>query len=203
MRTVSFLSLLCFCLSCVWITILLRFGLPQSHVIRGPDISFVSFVVSVMLLLSAVLSIHLGRRVNPPPLKSPTFFRWVLFFIGVLILLGGFVVFSVSIFSPDLFGSENSVPEIGVIAWLIVFLIVSLILYVVSRMNSKQRPNLLRYFALAVGVLAAFVTIIQALILIYAVPVNPPATYPFLSGLMTIAFLPLALLILGLSKDYV
>ncbi len=203
MRIASFLFLLCFCVSCVWITILLRFGLPQPHIIRGPDISYVPLVVSALLLLSAVFSIYLGRRVNPPPLKNRTFFRWVLFFIGVLILFGGFVVFSVSLYSPYLFGSEHSVPEIGVISWLIVSLILSLILYVASRMNSSQRPNLFRYFALVIAFLAASLTTVEVLILIYAAPVQPPTAFLFLSGLMTIAFIPYALLLLGITKDYI
>ncbi len=203
MRIASILSLLYFCVCCVWITILLRFGLPQPHIIRGPDISYVPLVVSALLLLSGVFSIFLGRRVNPPPLKNPSFFRWVLFFIGVLILFGGFVVFSVSLYSPYLFGSEHSVPEIGVISWLIVSLILSLILYVVSRMNSSQRPNLFKYIVLVIAFVAASLTTVEALILIYAVPVQPPTAFSFLCALMTIAFIPYALLLSGLTKDYI
>jgi hypothetical protein len=39
--------------------------------------------------------------------------------------------------------------------------------------------------------------------LIYAVPGKPPTAYPFLSGLLTIGFIPFSLLILIISKSYV
>ncbi len=203
MRIVLPIVLLLFGAVNLLIAFLMQLGLPSGYSVKGPNIFYVPFIIGALQVLMAIVSILLSRRSNPPPLKNPTFFRWVLFFTGVLILFGGFVVFNTSIFSPDLFGSERALPQIGVISWLIVSLIVSLILYVDSRNNFAQHPNLMRYFAIAVGVLAAFVTTVQALILIYAVPFEPPSTFPFLSGLMTVAFFPLALLILGLSKDYV
>ncbi|MGD9090957.1 MAG: hypothetical protein PVI38_20890, partial [Desulfobacterales bacterium] len=138
----------------------------------------------------------------PPPLKKPTVIRWFLLFAGLLVLFAGFAIFSVSLFTPYLFGSEQPVPKIGIISWLIASLMVSLILYVASRMNSTQRPNLMRYIAVVIVVIAAFLTTAQALIFIFAMPIEPPTAFPFFCGLMTIAFLPLAFLILALSKDY-
>lgn len=203
MRIASFLSLLYFSLSCAWITILLRSGFPQNNIVQGPDISSVSLVISIILLLSAFFTIYLGKRVNPPPLKNPTFIRWILFFLGVLILFVGFVVFSVSIYSPYLFGSEHSVPEIGVVSWLVMSLILAIVLFLASKMNSAQRPNLMRYLALILVIITTSLTTVQALILIYAMPVNPPAVFSFLSGLLTLAFIPFSLLILIISRSYV
>jgi hypothetical protein len=187
----------------VWVSILLRFGLPQFYLIRGPANSYVSLLVSALLLLLAVFSIYIGRKTNPPPIKNPTFFRWILFFTVLLILFIGFVIFNVSIFSPYLFGAEQPVPKIGIISWLITSFIVSPILYASSRMNSTHRPNLMRYVALSMIVIAALLTTVKALIFIFAMPFDPPATFPFYAGLMTLAFLPFSLVVLGLSKDYV
>lgn len=203
MRISSVLSLLYFAACCVWASIILHYGLPQSHNIQGSNISYVPLTIGVLQLLAAVFSIFLSRRINPPPLKSLTPLRWVLLVVSVIVLFCGFAVFSVSLYSPYLFGSQHSVPKIGVISWLVITLIVAAILYVVSKMNSARRPNLFRYIALVVALIAASLTTVQALILIYAVPVEPPAAFPFLSGLMTIAFIPFALLLLGLSKNYV
>lgn len=103
-------------------------------------------------------------------------------------------MFSVSLFSPYLFGSDQPVPEIGVISFIIVALILSAILYFASKMNTAQHPNLFRYIVLVGAFLAVSVNSVQCLMLIYAVPVQPPTAYPFLSGLLTIAFIPFSIL---------
>jgi hypothetical protein len=61
----------------------------------------------------------------------------------------------------------------------------------------------MRYFAALIAVLAAFLATAQALIFLFSMPIDPPTAFPFFCGLMTVAFLPLAFLILALSKDYV
>ena len=149
MRIASLLSLLYFGACCVWISVILHYGLPQSFIIKGPNISYVPILIGVMQLLAAVYSIFLSKRGNPPPLKKPTVFRWVLLAVSVIVLFCGFIVFSVSLYSPYLFGSQQSLPGVGVISWLITSLIVTVILYPVSKMNSARRPNLFRYFALS------------------------------------------------------
>lgn len=203
MRLAVVLSLLYFCTCCVLVTIILSFGLPQPHIIQGPNISYVPLIIGVLHLLAVIFSIFLGRRINPPPLENPTSLRWILLVVCVIVLFCGYVIMNMSIFVPHIFGSEHAVPEIGVLSWLVMSLILVLILYLTSRMNSIKRPNLFRYFALIIVFITASLTLIQSLILIYAVPGKPPATFPFLSGLMTIAFIPFALLVLGLSRDYV
>ena len=203
MRVASFLSLLFFCASCIWIALLLRFGLPQPHIIIGQNIYYVPVVIGAFQLILAILSIYLSKRVNPPPLKNPTFIRWILFVICTLILICGFIVFNVSLFSPYLFGSKHSVPKVGVASWLTTSSILAIILYFASKMNSINRPNLFRYIALGIAFIAAFLTLTQSLILIYAMPDQPATAFPFLSGLMTIAYIPYALLFFGLFNDYV
>lgn len=202
-RIVSILTLLYFCGCCVLLGIILSIGLPRTHLIQGPNLTYVPFIIAALQLLAVVFSIFLGRRVNPPPLKSPTSLRWALLFVGVMVLFCGYVIINMSIFVPHLFGSEYSVPQIGVVSWLVMSLILALILYFTSKLNSVSRPNLFRYFALIIAFIAGTLTLIQCLIFIYAMPVQPPTAFPFLSGLMTVAFIPYALLLLGLSKDHI
>jgi hypothetical protein len=203
MRIASVLSLLYFCASCMLVAIILSFGLPQTHNIKGPNISYVPFIVGVIQLAAALFYIHLGKRVNPPPLKAPGALRWVLLIIGLLVLFCGYVILNMSIFTAYIFGSKNPVPQIGVVSWLVMSVVLAALLYFASRMNSIKRPNLFRYFALTLALVAASLTTIQSLILIYAVPSDPPAAFSFLSAILTLAFLPFAFLLLGLSKDYI
>jgi hypothetical protein len=178
-------------------------ALPSGYNIEDPNIFYVPTIIAVIQVLLAIISILLSRKLNPPPLKIPNFLRWILSFVSLLILFIGFTIFSVSLYSPYLFGSEHPVPKIGIISWLIASVIVSLILYAASKMNSTQYPNLMRYLALSIVVIAALLTTVKALIFIFAMPFDPPATFPFYAGLMTLAFLPFSLVVLGLSKDYV
>jgi hypothetical protein len=178
-------------------------GLPSGYIIQGPNIFYVPTIVAVIQIAFAVISILPSSRSILPPFKKPSFLRWILSFMCLLFLLIGFTIYSVSLYSPYLFGSEQPVPIIGIISWLIASAIVSLILYVASKMNSSERPNLMRYISLVIAAIGAFFTTAQALIFIFAMPNDPPSTFPFYAGLMTLAFLPLSLVVLGLSKDYV
>ena len=130
-----------------------------------------------------------------------SFFRWILILAGALILFCWFTLFSVSLFSPYLFGSNQPVPQIGVISSLIMALILSAILYFSSKMNTARHPYLFRYIASVVAFLAVNLASVQCLMLIYAVPSQPPTAYPFLSGLLTTAFIPFSLLVSIISKS--
>lgn len=53
------------------------------------------------------------------------------------------------------------------------------------------------------GPVIAFVPfLIAVLVLIFAAPVTPPTTYPFLAGILTTAYLPFSALIYLLAKTY-
>jgi hypothetical protein len=203
MRIVSFSLLLYLSASALLVAIINYTGLPSSYLLEGSDILFIPIIISAANLISAIYSIFKIKKINPPPLMRPSFMRWLLIAIGVFVLFCWFTLFSVSLFSPYLFGSDHPVPEIGVVFSLIIAIILAVILYFASRMNTAAHPNLFRYIALAIAFLAVSVNSVQCLMLIYAVPVQPPTAYPFLSGLLTIAFIPFSLLILIISKGFV
>jgi len=203
MYIASFIFLIYMGVSSFFIAIINHFGvLPPSHV-KDSIIPVIPIIICTVNLILAVYSIFKAKNVNPPPLKRPTAIRWILIAIGVMILFCCFTLFSVSLYSPYLFGSDQPVPEIGVISSLITALILAVILYFASRMNTATHPNLFRYISLAVAFLAVSVNSVQCLMLIYAVPVQPPTAFPFLSGLLTIAYIPFSLLIFIISRSYV
>lgn len=203
MRIASLIALLYFCASCVWIGIVLLFATPQSYIVNGPNTAYLPFIIALLQLATAWFWIHLVKRVNPPPIKRPGALRWVLFIIGLLVLFCGYVIFNMSIFTASLFGSEQPAPQIGAVTWLVMSAVLAALLYFASGKNSIERPNLFRYLSLTVALVAASLTTVQSLILIYAVPTEPPAAYSFLSAILALGFLPFAFLLLGLSKDYI
>lgn len=202
MRIASFLLLLFLGAAAFIIAIINNSGIPSSHLIKGSSISFIPVIICIINLILVVYSTFKVKNVNPPPLKQPTFIRWILIFAGVFFLFCLFTVFSVTLYSPYLFGSNQPLPQIGVISTLIMALILSAILFLASKMNTAKRPNLFRYIALAIAFFAVNLISVQCLILIYAVPVQPPTAYPFLSGLLTLAFIPFSILVLIISKSY-
>ena len=203
MRTVSSLFLLYLGASAFFVTIISNMDLPSSYLTKGPNFQFIPIIICIVNLIFAVYSIFKRKNFNRPPAKQPTFFRWILIAIGVFIFFCGFTSFSVSLYSPFLFGSNEPVPQVGVISSFIMALMLSAILHFTSKMNTAQQPNLFRYISMIVAFLAANINLVQCLMLIYAVPVQPPTAYPFLSELLTIAFIPFSLVILTISKSYV
>jgi hypothetical protein len=203
MRLVSFLLLLYLSISAFLISFINHSGVPSSFTINGPNIVYVPIFIGIANLVVAFFSIFKGKKIIIPPLNKPAVIRWILIAIPAFVLFCGFTMFSVSLFSPYLFGSNQPIPQIGVISSLILALILSILLYFASSMNTAAHPNLFRYIALAIAFLAASVNSVQCLMLIYAVPVHPPTAYPFLSGLLTIAFIPFSMLILIISNSYV
>jgi hypothetical protein len=202
MRIISFSMLLYLSASALLIAIINHSGLPSSNLMKEPKI-LIPVIICIINLILAVYSIFKIKKNNPPSLKRPSFMRWFLIVIGVFVLFCWFTLFSVSLFSPYLFGSDQPVPEIGVISSLIMALLLSAILYFASRMNTASHPNLFRSIALAIAFLAVSLNSVQCLMLIYAVPVQPPTAYPFLSGLLTVGFIPFSLLVLIISKSHV
>ena len=203
MRIVSFLFLLYFSAIALLITILNNSILSSQQLTNGPNPPFIPAFICITNLIFAIYSIFKSKDANPPPLKRPIFIRWFLLAGGLFILFCGFTMFSVSLFSPFIYGSDRPVPEIGVILHLIMIFILSVILYFAYNMNTPERPNLFRYLAMVVAFLGVNLTTVLCLMLLYAVPVQPPTPFPFLSGLLTIAFLPISLLILIISKSQV
>ena len=203
MRIVSFLSLLYFSISAFLIAIINHSGLPSSFIIEGRNIVYVPILIGIADLVAAIFSILESKKNISPPLMKPPNIRWLLMIGAAFFPFCAFTMFSVSLFSPFLFGSNQPAPGIGVICSLIIALILSAILFFASRMNSTRKPNLFRYIALVVAFIAVSLTTVQCLMLIYAVPVQPPTAYPFLSGILSIAFIPFSLLILIISKSYV
>ena len=203
MRIVSFLLLMYLGASAFLIAIIIHSGLPPSSLTKGSNLPIIPIIICIINLLLAVYSIFKIKNVNPPFLKRRTFTRWFLIAIGAFILFCSFTLFSVSLFSPYLFGSEQPVPQIGVICSVVVAVILSVILYFASKMNTTERPNLFRYIAMGGAFFAVNLTSVQCLMLIYAVPVQPPTAFPSLSGVLTIAYIPFSLLLLSLAKDYV
>ena len=200
MRIAAFLLLLVFSKVNFIIGLLMTYALPENHIIQGPVISYVPFMMAAFSLVLSILTLMTFRNQNPPPLKEPGMSRWFWLTAGASMFISGWWVSLLALYAPDVFGSKDPLPQAGVIIFLITSLAVSAVLFFTSQMNSTRRPNLLRYLVLVITVGAFFMTTSFCLVLIFAAPHQPPTTFPFLAGILSMAYLPFSVLIYLLAK---
>ena len=199
-RWVAFLALLLSSISALTISIILMYAMPESLTEEISYAKFIPVIVSVLLAISAFYSLKPGKRTNSLPTKDPSIFRWLGFVMGILLSFGGLVLFSFYINV-----SEQPSPSIGTISYLVLFSASILLFYLVSRMNTIKRPNLLRWIILCLGIfIYQNCPMIVSLILIYSVNIGPQQVpFPFWAVIATLGYIPYGLLITGLAKDYV
>ena len=195
-RWVAFYSLLLSSVSAMAISVILMFGMPESYTGEISNAKFIPIIVMGLLIALAFYSLKLGKRTNSLPIKDPSAFRWLGLAMGLLVSFGGLISFSYNIYV-----SSPPSPSIGTISFLLLFSVSALILYLVSRMNTIKRPNLLRWIVLC---LAVFVyqswPMIGSLMLIYG---PQEMSFPLWASIAILSYIPYGLLIVGLTKDYV
>ncbi|MDY6955019.1 MAG: hypothetical protein SWE60_26250, partial [Thermodesulfobacteriota bacterium] len=129
--------------------------------------------------------------------------RWLHLSAGLLVGWGGYIYFLTTVYCPQVIGSETPMIKNGITVDFVATCIGVPILYFTSKLNSPQRPNLLRWLVFFIAVFFANCVLSSSFILIWAVPVQPLTTYPYWAALVTIVTIPYCLLILGLAKDFV
>jgi predicted Zn finger-like uncharacterized protein len=185
------------------IAAILGYALPEPSVIIGKNIPILPIGIGFLMYALALLNIVFRNRQNSPPDREPSPIRWVLLCAGIIVPLIGYIFLLMSIYAPESFGAQVPVPKLGVSVFLPVFMLGLIVLYFASRMNSKQRPNLFRWITYGWTVIISYLPTMAGLILVYAVPTKPLQVYPFLTALLTTAYVPCALLIVMLTRDHV
>ena len=178
----AFLSLFLLSLEPLIIGLIFIYAIPLSPIKHGMVIPQVPFTVTGILIILSVICFKLAKRVTAPPDQNPSGFRWI-WLVGGIVVQGIGVIFCLIFFyAPQILGSRISNPDLGVMTYLVVTTISVVLLYVASRMNTIQRPNIFRWVVFFLVVAFKNYTTIISLILIYALPAQPPVTYPLLAG---------------------
>lgn len=203
MRLASFLSLIRMSLGPLILGLICVYSLPTGKMVRGEAIPQVPIIVFCLLIFFSILSLKSVKKSNVIPSKKPPLSRWFLFVSGVILQLTGTTIVFLSFYSPQILGAEEAIPQTGVWIYFGCTFISCLLLYVSSKLNSADYPNLFRWMVFFTIFLMFDQTTIISLILIYAFPSPPSVIYPYLSGLNTISFLPHGLVILLLVRGYI
>ena len=185
------------------IVMTIKFLIPKSHTVEGA-ISY-PFLITIILTLTVfgIGAILLRKRKNHPPVSDQKWYRWLFLSLGTLISLSGFIYFLMCVYTINPHGSKSTILSYGVNSNIIASFIGSFLLYFSSRLNSIQRPNLIRWIVFFISVYLINTIMVSSLILIHSVPIEQKTSFVSLSILVLIGLMPYSLLLLGLTKDFV
>ena len=202
MNLASFFSLLKISIGPLLTGLILIFALPEGKEIIGSGMPYIPFIVGLIIIIMAALALKLPKKETQLAGSRGLIIGWILFILGVVVQFSGLSFALMSIFTPHIFSSINPVPATGVPGFLCFTVAGCLLLYLSSKSTTAARPNLFRWIVFFAIFLFFDQTTIISLILIYAVPSQPPAIYPLLSSINTLSYLPFCLTIFLLAKDY-
>ncbi len=173
---------------------MLRPGMP----IQGEPL--VPFAVGLVAVLAAVAILFSKDRPNQglPANVSPG--KWGLWIGGLLLPLGGIVLFFMAVYAPSSLGGAQ--PMTGLGAWMMALGTTAgvVLLYYASTFNTQAAPNRMRWWTLgAMLLLLNEKPFVGSLILIYTVPSTPKINCPVEASWLTLTMIPMALLLLALA----
>jgi len=180
--------------------------LQQSGLGIGREIPLpylVPLAIGTVILVLAILSLRVGRTVNAMAGSQSSKLRWVGLVGAHLLVQTGLALSLMALYSPVVFGLSSPNPSWAMMLYTVVSIPGFALLYLVSRLGSPARPNLMRWLSF-ISLNAWFVyPITLALLLIYAFPAGTSREALNFGALVMIANLGPALVMVGLSRDYV
>lgn len=199
---------LCCAVQSIVVTLILFFVNPLSGKSvpisdRVHTLFLIPAVVGVILLVFALLAPMISKSKKSPPASSPSWMRWLGLVMSEIIVVVGLSLSLMAIFAAPVYGLNAPSPLIAVLAYSIAFIPACFILYLVSRMNGERTPNLMRWIALVMICSWYLSPLVISLILVFGFPGGASEQSLLSSALASLAYIPIALLLLGLAKDYV
>ena len=155
-----------------------------------------SFLCTIPIKSRSVLPLH-GKKI-----KSSLKKRWLYFGIGAVVGFSGLVISLFLIYVHSVKNPFN--PYVTASLFLSCTLVSCLFLYASSRMNSKKRPNLMRWIVFSWAWLTVSpASFFLSLIFIYALPFRPQICEPLASSMCYWAVVFYSLLCLKMISDYI
>jgi hypothetical protein len=168
------------------------------------DVIYFPIIIATIILCLGILCLFINKLAARSP-NRPVRFRWLWFAGGAVILMFGNLFAMAALHlpfnAPKILGPEP-LPGWSCLILLLVYTVVSLIFYRVSQMNSEAYPNFMRYLVFLVALHSIIGTEFFSLVMLGKPMYGPRIFYPFWGAIITLAFLPPSLLILGIAKDH-
>lgn len=188
---------------CVIVGLILVYALPPQAVVMGKNIPVLPFCTGAVSVILGLMGIPMSSKPKESSEKSCPILGWFMVGLGVTVLASGWVFACVALYSPQLMGSVTPLPGLAIYSLMGVSATMAAFFYLVSRISIPSRPNAIRGVIMHSAFVANFVYFLAVLILIYAVPGDPRATFPFQAGLGTGISIPFSMVIFLMAKDWV
>ena len=178
----------------------LIYAIPHPYTSSNPFyIPLIVGLFGLILLIAGLFNMGGGLK----PVENAKMSRWVYFVAGYVVLVAGVFVSLLAVYSYAILGLSSITPMVSSIGGISSCTASALLLYMSSRSNSTAHPNLMRKFIIiSVTLVGSYFAAIVPLVLIYAVPVTPPVSYPLSAAIGSLASVPFILLILLVRKDF-
>lgn len=180
------------------------YAFPANKV-QGDVLPVIPFSIGALLALTslALLTSIIPNRSTAQNLE-PKFTRWILLAGGCFLHFIGIAVTLTLWYNPQSFGNQEPSALNGVISYNIFILFSAVLMYIASRKNSYNRPNLMRKIVTLVIVLwVSQTTVLLSVILIYAFPSKPVMSYPNEAALNFLASIIWGTLLLFMNKEVI
>lgn len=177
----------------------LLFALPVEPTMIGPNLPYLPIIVSAFILLIAAVSIIVGLKSNNISTVIDKKKGFITFTIGVVLGLIGLFSCSLFIFG-DLPGGPN--PKAAVLTYSATTIFSVISFYISSKFGTTKFPNLFRWLSFGVSTVLFLPIFAFAMIFIFAYPNYPNEIHPFWASIISLNYVPFALLFIGLNRNF-
>jgi len=158
-------------------------------------------IVAGIIGVLALATLKVSQRVDQPPKEQVSLNRWVGISCTLLAFLIGMFL------SLSILRSTFSLTS-ALVAWVVSVIIGCYLAYLSSHNNPPERPDLMRWVVLFVMLLSSYLSFEMILMLIYYIGPNwldwgvpGVGSIPVIASLMTLAYVPPALVIVVLIRN--
>lgn len=186
--------------SCLVVALVILFALPTEGVVVGPNMPYLPVCVMALILLAALIAIFLAQRSGNVASGRHNKLGIATLILGLVLWLVGFLFFCLFIFANAQGGPD---PQAAVITFSALNLVGAIALFLATRCETSRFPNLYRWLVFWMLPLMHAVIFAFSMIFIFAYPGEQQVTHPFWASMMTLNYLPPALLFVAINHRYV
>ena len=184
--------------SIVLIVAYMLYTLPSQTYVKGSSIPIIPALIGLATLSCAVfLIIKKEETITEGAIRNLPFYSWVLYTFAIAIITISKYGFLFSIYSPAIFKSNIQIPHVGVGIFITGCFLAALTLYAFSHFSYIRSPNVTFGISYILIVYCFYLITLYTLLLTYGLIGKYSVSYPFLSSIMVLGYLPLVLVLLA------
>ncbi len=186
--------------SCLVISLVILFALPEGSHVVGPNIPYLPISVSAVILVSAVLSIVIAQRNRKEATGNHHKAGIAVLTVGVALWVIGFLVFCLFVFGELEAGPDS---KSAAISFSVLTYAGAISLFLATKYESVRFPNIYRWIIFWTSNFMFSAIFICSMIFLFAFPGAQPTTHSFWASINSINYVPVALLYIAINHRFV